>query len=404
MKKANSVDLSGIFTLIGLVVLFSCVLILSCDQDPIFYNISYEKAPKDPRVAGSPTNMVVIDKTLYVGTYLGGAIWTYNTGVWRTISEAGGSTGGLAAAGDCLYALVRPGDPASSGIVKKYDPVSGEWDPDIKLTAPNGYVIQSIYGAGDLIFAGAMKEKDCIILFHDPAWETLLAPIDFVEIIQETSLLTGAVATGPAEFYLSTSGNGIYLFDGINDNDEPIEGTKEKNVRGIIATGIANEYISAVTSSGEILTLDGPIFSSLTTIGKNCTGAMCVWREYDPAYVDPDPAYNKWKPSLLLLGIQDTGTNTAHGYRELTLESDGKPADSYQIPGSSVPSSVLSESMYHTSIGNHPVMSILQLPNGIVTYPDMTENEDWQPPIFASTQRNGLWSYDPEEDQWNAEE
>ena len=37
----------------------------SCNQDPIFYGISLEVEPVDPRIVGMPTHIVAIGDTFY---------------------------------------------------------------------------------------------------------------------------------------------------------------------------------------------------------------------------------------------------------------------------------------------------------------------------------------------------
>jgi hypothetical protein len=123
---------------------------------------------------------------------------------------------------------------------------------------------------------------------------------------------------------------------------------------------------------------------------------MSLWADRD----------NQWRQSLLLVGIRSRGTSIVNGYREIVLDQNGNPTTTIRIPGEETPSSVRSRARYTASIGLHPVEAILQLPDissgGPLDYRAYTSDPDWEPPIFAATSRNGLWSY--RNGTWNAEE
>ena len=153
MKKAHFTT----FWHIGFQFLLLSLIILSCSQDPIFFNASIEPKPKDPIIAGSPTNMVVLKNRIFVGSLMGKNIWAFN-GRWFTIERPGGSLGGLATDGTDLYALIFPGgEPLKSSVIKKYEISSGTW---IAAYSAPGYSIQTICGAGGEIFAGAQARSN----------------------------------------------------------------------------------------------------------------------------------------------------------------------------------------------------------------------------------------------------
>jgi len=382
-----------------LIILFS-LIILSCGQDAIFYNLSMEPEPKDPIVPGSPTNMVVVDKKLFVGTRMGKKIFIFDGSRWSSMSTPEGALGGLAAGKDevdlksYLYALVYPGnDPLKSSVIHRYNFETKSWDKKLSSSA---YSIQALYSAGDRIFAGAQDRSNT---FRFAILHTDLDLSPFA-VRENTSYLTGVAMAG-GTVYLATS-NGIKIFAAGNIADlaesDPSTG---KNFTGILTIGIGpSENIIAISSNGEIYTLNlGTIpFSLHLSTGLRFTGAMSVWKEYKAGV---------WNPSLVLLGVRATGTSRSHGYRELLLNPlTGKPEKDVRSPGEDTPTSVKNKPKYTSSIGVHPVISILQVPDKIEDGPvdyakAIKNNPDWEPPIFASTARNGVWSY--RNGQWNAE-
>jgi hypothetical protein len=117
---------------------------------------------------------------------------------------------------------------------------------------------------------------------------------------------------------------------------------------------------------------------------------MTVYKEYSG---------NEWKNSLLLLGVQTSGSYNK-GYRELALVNGMMPTDrrSPVIPGGEL-SSVKPEnkSKYEASIAKYSVHYILQVPSEVDAFP--SNPQGWEPLIFASTAgkgvfvlRNGLWN------------
>ena len=374
-------------------VLFLGLVVLSCSQDSIFFNVSIEIKPKDPLIAGSPTNIVVFNNQVFSGTRTGEKIFMYNGSSWTPISSAGGSTGGgLATDGTSLYAGIFPGrDPHGSPVIKKYTGTG--WDA-IDMGTSGGYYVQSIYGAGNTIFAGGQDKSNYLnyaILAYTSGGS--LKPI-----LEGTSFLMGAAAIG-TDVYLATAGSGVYKFDSTNPTTPPvaISGT-DSVVTGIIETG---GVIVVVSSNGGIYTLNPGAgetsFSTLLTTSEKFSGGMCVWSIYAGA---------TGTPTLLLLGVQgqSTSTSTNNGYRELLLDqATGKPLvpGSIKIPGNENPptSAPDKQAKYEASIGTRAVTAILQAPPGVM--PGTVSNEN-DLPVFASTQRNGLWAC--RNGEWNAEE
>jgi hypothetical protein len=189
---------------------------------------------------------------------------------------------------------------------------------------------------------------------------------------------------------MATQGSGVFMYRN-GAIHGPMSGTTKATVTGIIETG---GVIIAVSNTGHIYYSSGGTFSQISN-NVNYTGGMSVW-------LDPD---NQWKPSLLLMGIRGKGTSRTHGYQEMILEN-GVPTFALQRPGNDSPSSVKNRSKYTGSIGIHPVENILQIPSisrgGLLDYNAFVGIPGWEPPIFAATSKDGLWSY--RNGEWNAED
>jgi len=372
-------------------VIFLSFIITSCGQHSIFYDISHEPEPRSPLISGSPTNMVLVDNALFVGSRMGNRIFRYSgpggRPVWNTIPAPGGSIGDIATDGTNLYALVFPGgNPLTSSVIKRFNIAQNVWDTEYTVSL---FSIQTIFGVDGKIFAGAMFRQDHLnyaIFSLDPSSPTLTL------MMNNTSLLTGAAGSSGGVF-LSTAGGGIFRYSGGSLETRPVSGSERANIAGIIDTG---ESVVAVSSDGTVYFLTAQGFFSSFSTRLTFTGALSTWGDRN----------NQWRPTLLLAGIRGRGTSIVNGYREIVLDRSGIPSQIIRVPGDESPSSVRNRARYSASIGQHPVETILQLPDvsrgGPVNYGIFTADPDWEPPIFASTSRSGLWSL--RNGVWNAEE
>ena len=405
--KNNLINVSKTITVQRLPLLaFLCgIILLSCSQDSIFYDISIEPVPKVALIGGTPTNMAVVNGMVYVGTRMGNRIYYYNGARWAFMGTPGGALGELATDGTYLYAIVFPnGEPTKSSIIKRYNFSESSWDADI--SAP-GYSIQTLYCAGNGVFAGCQQNSDRY-RFAIMSCDTDLSSSTIYS--DSTSLLTGAVEFNGAT-YLATAGNGVLKYDGSAVSPIPENRTSGAILKGIITTADTGGMVVAVgndsNGNGSIYySTDGSSFEVLNT-GNTFTGALGIWKKYNYDTALPET----WHNALLLLGTHGSGSSLTHGYREMVLNTDGTFYDnSIKYPGDGDPTSVTSRAKYEAALGVNPVQAILQVPDlgpdadGKNYYPDMTlpENKDWVPMIFASTAQNGLWSYKNE--QWNAED
>ncbi|MDR1302532.1 MAG: hypothetical protein LBK43_08710 [Treponema sp.] len=344
--------------LASLSVLLGALLFGACNQDPIFYGISLEVEPVDPRIVGMPSNIVAAAGKVYVASKFNESIHVYEGTGWQRIRGPGGQILELAATTNQVYALT--GKPGSSSLYTLDTSATNvDWKP-VTSTYKN---IQSIYGAKDTLFACAMIDTSTFVMLWDVD-ETLQ------KLTGGSGFLYGAVNHG-SDYYLAT-GTGIYTRNG--ETLTLVSGSGTEPVIGLITL---KDMVVGVRRDGTLLYGDSSSFTQVKESGVTFTGAIAAWKKD-----------NEETDALLLLGIQGGSTAATHGYREILL-SDGSLLSTdlgLRTPGKAEPSSVSDYDKYYSSIGKHPIVNLYQAPDGI---------------LFAGTTKNGLWSY--RNDQWNAE-
>jgi hypothetical protein len=360
-----------------LLFLPALILVFSCRQDPVFLGISHEEEPKDPRIKGTPTNIVVFDQWLCVTSIGSESVQRYNKDGWTAFPDPGGKVWGLAATEKYLYALTGSSESPSFRRMGK----DGKWS-DISTPDTGGYMPVNAYGAPGVLFAGAYKVEDGgpkYALFYLKDGDTALSLL-----MEDCGKLMGAAWDGANYYYIATE-KGIYAADAgpvLKNGGKPVW---EGEAAGIISL---NPGIAAAGRNGTLLydpqEDKGAIsFKQSDKLVDIFTGAMTAWTGKDG---------EGQERSLLLLGIQSSSsTSYTHGYREITLDN-GKPLlGSFHTPGEDEPSTVEDKYKYKDTIGQHPLSSILQTPAAI----------DDRGIIFASTSKSGLWSC--RDKVWNAE-
>ncbi|GMO51506.1 MAG: hypothetical protein Ta2G_09250 [Termitinemataceae bacterium] len=358
---------------------------IACDQDPIFYRISKEVPPQDPKIAGSPSKMVKTPTTsntdgsdgydIYVAN---GKLWKFtNGGAWNEIPSPENAFD-VAVVGADIYVLCWTDKNLGSTVYK----LNGAAIPQNETYG----IIQSIYGVGNVLYAGARKKdaNESGILISDGV-------AAFSVHIYDSGELKGAVTDGtdPDHYFATTKAvykgttalrpipeNTFYAFTGIfannNDSSSPID------------------TVIAVTSNGHILDVNsGTYYPSLgddSTIGS-FTGAIAYWHNSD----------NK---KLLLLGVNNGEDN--YGYYEIVINGTTPGLGTLLLPGENATYSVDDKDSYGQQLRKYVVTSLMQAPGSTET------TQGNHPVLFASTKKNGLWSYRQREDKtggvWNAEE
>jgi len=384
---------------------FLCAIttvILSCAQDPIFYNIHMEAPPRKPVIAGSPQNMVIARDGVYTWTSPGRNIWVFDESTgwrWQKLSSTpSGSIRGLAAFGDSesgdLFAIVTSGGHIPEvSQVWRYD-TNSQWG---KLHETTDFVLHRLFAAGGTLFIGGQRNgNEYTILSLD----TNTSSVETILTGSSDMYLAGAVKASNGTILLATGKNGI--FNVTSGTPEPFAPASSFTINGMITTGDNIVVIGNSTSRGilHVLKADSAYSewqsSALEQPDLLFNGGMGVWKHNTET---------GWQPSLLLLGIRSNGS-TLNGYRELALNEDGSVNSSYVLnrPGQSgFVSSVVSQDRYREGIETRSVHYILQVPNlGGNFYP--ANNNKWQPPIFAGTAQHGLFAYDFRNDRWSADD
>ncbi|NLJ10097.1 MAG: hypothetical protein GX438_07140 [Treponema sp.] len=368
--------------LMNIALAASILLLFSCNQSPLFYNISKETPPKDPVVAGTPSKLVyfTISGKLYVAN---GRVWEYDGSTWKqTAGQPSGDFKEVAATtgtGAALYALSVEGTGSTS--TKLWKSIDGTtWT---LVTNNTGYpILGGIFGASDTLFAGARNSdtSQAAVLYDDSGTlMTALGPVAISDAVPGT--LVGAVQMG-GNYYLAVSGKGVYAAGTVNGfGTSAITGTTDTKYKlnGLIAL---NSQVVAVGSGGYMIAENSGSFSEVSGASDTSypyTGALAVW-------TDPNNSANQ----LLLAGRRySTYTN---GYWEVTLSSGDLPGTvTMNKPGAGSLTTVADTATYEQSLGQKVITALYQAP-GVALGST----------LFASTLKDGLWAY--RNNAWNAEE
>ena len=392
--------------LIYCLFIFTVVFIVAACNDPIFYTIYQEVEPIDPRIKGAPSNLVVFNKAMYVAS--GSVIHRYNgPRDWDddTIDSPGGRILQIASTKakdesdkEFLYALCFY-DRSSrvEFVLWQYD--GDDWEA-LGGETDSYDSIQHIFPAGDVLFIGAENNVDSntyTVLYVDKDEPDVKMAIKKLNITGEIS---GASYDG-TNYYISTRGSGVFKIDPALEEATLIKDNNGNDVSvnfvGMINLGNSGNTIALITRTGAIYTIKDSVFSKEGNIsfgGRLASGSLAIWEDRD------DPSRK-----LLLAGRQDmldytVDSGYTYGYLELELDANGiKSGSDFNEPGIkdiTTINVVDGYERYKSTIGKYPVNFILQTP------PEIDSNRI----LFASTQKNGVWSYRQRSGgyQWNAEE
>jgi hypothetical protein len=355
--------------------LTAAVLFLgACKQEPLFWYINQEYPPIDPIISGAPTEIVEVGG-VGGGVYVANreSLWKYdsNQDQWKGIFKPPGAIIAIAATTTDLYVLVDGGTIHRSS--------DGEhWNPPVHISGA-----QKIYGANTKLFVG---DGAAVYDYTAPS----------IPITGAGGLLRGAAWDGTAYYICTTKmwGNentGIFTISGTTATSE-----YPGSFKGIIAAG---SIIVAVTGD-TIIYKDSGVYTAIL-IGVSFTGGMAYWE-----WTDSSLTIHK----KILLGLQKNGSGTyRYGYREFDL--DGLKKWNVYVPGNTDngtrTTSIDPGSTETSAIGKHPV-NALYVVTPLPGPPPKPTSEDslGRPIIFASTQKDGVWSYRARRGipQWNGED
>jgi hypothetical protein len=397
---------------------FALIFILCvCKQEPIFYAISLEVKPVEPRIKGVSTNFAVYEGCMYVAS--GNTLYKYykdedrNKVNWSKETQPGGKILQIASTGGYLYALCSDDHNINGRIVIKrfYNSSWTETDGDAK----DLYKIHNIFAANDMLFIMAVTSANysyTILYIDDNSGTIKELNIDTAPNQIDTGEISGAAFDGTSYFLSAKNisieaeknriekNSGVYKIDDISTGASLIKyrdadgNTLNINPSGIINLKDTNNTILLIARNGDVYTVKNSITKiENISLGYMSSGALAIWKENETS---PD--------RLLLAGRQDSlnysmSSGYTYGYLELQLDENGiKNGSNFVEPGLYLLSSVKSgeNERFKSTIGKYPVNYLFQIPYEI----------DSEMILFASTQKNGVWSYRVRGDifQWNAEE
>jgi hypothetical protein len=377
-------------------VLAGGILLSSCSQDAVFSTIQYDKKlNKNLTVPGSPGKIIELGEALYTGS---NAVYQYKkpgeegkSASWRRLPVQPGGTRIMNIAGTqddsgnnkWLYALVMQGVQLSDSGLYRKNP-DNDQDSWTGIKNDTGYSLQSAWGAGDTLFAGAKDNGENFVLLYvdDSGGGPTLRHVP-----NASGILYGAAKVGTN--YFAAMGKALLMGSDAANLGTPVAGVTSTYLVGLIEI---SGHLIVVSRDGQIWLIDssGTVLDS-RNFSASLNGALAKWK-------DPDSGN---EADLLLLGrAVPGGSSTAtyeYGYRELRITvSGGTPVlgtalQKPGLPGEGAYTSVSNNNSYYNTLGTHPVTGLYQAP--------------WDFVLFASTQKDSLWSCregdDPKE--WNVE-
>lgn len=301
-----------------------------------------------------------------------------------------------------LYALCLTNqNNIGSTTAKVYSRTTGEWT--VVGGDKKGYTLRTLFAAEDKVFIGAEKnvgaetDNTSAIFYIDTTNQMQLisgtehAPASGYD----AAVLNGAANVG-TNYFLCTNRNIIYKWDG---------STVERFTIG----NSSFMFMNIINLDGAVVAISrgGALYSVGVPVDEDEDGIIDRYIDYlrishdDYATGALVISTNKAGKKLLLAGRQGLkysyNKGYTYGYVELPLSDTGGiiPQSSFDEPGRSSPSTVDDYERYLSTLGKHPVAYIFQAPYEV--------DEDMR--LFASTVKNGVWSYRDRggEWQWNAE-
>jgi hypothetical protein len=376
------------------IVIFALSVLGSCDQFPIFFQVSKEVKPKKERIPGSPSKIVQAGEAgsekLFVSN---GRIWQASGPDWKWSEidhhPSGGRILDIAAVGSGQnWALVAlSGDGSSSTIWTMVVGSTVNWQ---KMKEGK---YQAIYGANGELIAAVRRDGEPQSDSRNFDVVLVGGPAD-IPLWEKTHFPSGVVYSETADkLYIATAGSGIQFWDTSGSLSPPPPATpvsmEDTTVVGIIE--YADGKIAALTNSSktagriyQINAADGAVNSKSEEFSRSFTGALGVWEQTA-------------RGKLLLAGVRVT--NVRFGYHEMTINGENLSFSAgLNEPRKNAPTSISSDD-YTATIEPRAVNSIIQAPS--------QESKEW-PLMFASTQAYGLWSYRYDDSEhryvWNAED
>ena len=382
-----------------LFLVFITAILLSCN-DPVFYLISQEVPKIEPLISGAPANFAK-DSGGNIYTASGSSVFKYKNDSWTKENKPEGRIRQLAITDSFIYAVCDSGN--NTPVLKR-----AALSDNLEWSSVSGINnVQTIFAIADTLYIHAQivtgsEIKYTIYYLKDGS--------DFAAFTQQIDLDSRAQFLGAAfdgtNYYLCV--NSVYFIDSSIEykNGYFYSASQDfaansfcelvsNEFMGIIRLGTGNTA-AAITRTGELYKAaakesleDSDIIARFGAEEerkeRKANGALAIW--------------TNGVNNLLLAGRQDisysTNTGYTYGYLEVEFDSAGNMMEqTFRIPGEAGKISTISKrERYVNSIGKNPVNHIIQAPSLDHSL------------IFASTQKNGVWSYRLRDGdmQWNAE-
>ena len=396
--------------LLKLLTLFLIIYSLGSCRNPIFYTVTQETPLIPPLIDGSPSNFAILNNEMFVAS--GKTIFNFNENnknnngeiIWKNWqsldnfneNEKISYVAGLATTDNSLYALCLIND---KGKIRRYYKEADSYKHE-DFNGPK-YNFQSIYTSGNVLFACVRNDDRTYTVFYKEEGA------DFIEIppikiplensnFKTLDYILNGVASDSNYYYLCTY-SGIFYVEIVNINSSAatiLKNEEDKAYTGF--TGIINlngNYVAAINKNGDLYEINDAKVVKKASFNdrRESTGALAIWKDKDQT------------KSLLLVGRSEyyysTISRYTNGYVEIELDETGiKEGANFREPGgNNSPTTIDNYDRYVSSLGKKIINHFIQMPFAI----------DEKMTLFASTQKNGVWSYrdhnDGEGETWNAE-
>lgn len=365
--------------------------LVSCDQSPIFYNISNEVAQPDALVVGSPTPVVAYDSKAWVANGL--LFYKDGSSAWTKATPPAAGIHALAATPSALfaYSIVDSSDGNSStrGLYASATPIptsAASWSAVALDASAQDYpeLDSSLFVANDTLYVGShvdlgedygdARYQYALLEYSGGVLTKVAGPYD--------TPVVAVVYDGSTYTYVATGSSGIY-----QSGDSYASAISDTAPSGY-------QLLNMIAVGAKLLAVGNDIYGSdeYLWLANTSAGSSTTFLKSDRSVeftggLDLYDSNSDGTPELLFIG--DTT-----GYREVTLSSG---EISYTTPGDIIlndpgdlsESPVDDQNQYASSLETATVMSLSYVDPGSGTKE-----------LYASTNEDGLWVLDESADEW----
>ncbi|MDR2481312.1 MAG: hypothetical protein LBD07_03345 [Spirochaetaceae bacterium] len=353
-------------------------LMLSCSQEAEVSEPDLkEPAFKKLKPTGALTKFV--SRAGYAELYVSnGDLWMAAAPdyEWNKITKpSDGTISDIAISGDSLYAIVINNKTGETTIWCSDRSGDGSWDR-VKNGTKEQY--RAIFSANGVLF---ISEWNGNYYFNDKNYNIITLSGNFVKY--NTSLLTGVVWMN-SNYFFATQGDGIYYSPMPNKSTTRSLPVTNKNILGLVK--LPASKIAAVSKKGYIYQINVPAlvhgqeFDHQTNVS---IPTITESKDFQISFTKALAYYQNSDAGLLIVGIKSNFTKEV-GYRELFVNyNTGNITFELRYPGELSYTSVSDRETYTASIGEKKLNAVIQA----------GPNTERLPLMFASTQKDGLWSF-----------